>query len=226
MNLDNFDLNRVIRFLPSKIKSIMEQEFWKGKIFIAGGFIRDLVAGDKVNDIDLFVNNKAEAELLLSVLKGEKKVISTDNAFTICERLPIQIIHRWTFQNPEEVLLSFDFSVCATSVYYDGSWKGICHERFYKDIASKRLIYLTPDREEAPGGSIIRVLKFYKRGYNIPLNNLSKVIARLMKDAEKCYDFNYPEGVEDSLHKYVDNKLFEVDPLAIPLFDDSDEKEN
>lgn len=223
IKLDNFDLNRVVRFLPLKIKSIMEQEFWRGKIFIAGGFIRDLVAGDKVNDIDLFVNNKAEAELLLSVLQGDKKVISTENAFTICERLPIQIIHRWTFQKPEEVLLSFDFSVCSAAIYYgDDGWKGICHERFYKDIASKRLIYLVPDREEAPGGSMIRILKFYKRGYNIPLNNLSKVVARMMKDAENCYKQN---DVEDSLKMYVDKTLFEVDPLAIPMFDDSNKDE-
>ena len=223
IKLDNFDLNRVVRFLPSKIKSIMEQEFWRGKIFIAGGFIRDLVAGDKINDIDLFVNNKAEAELLLSVLQGDKKVISTENAFTICERLPIQIIHRWTFQKPEEVLLSFDFSVCSAAIYYsDNGWEGICHERFYKDVASKRLIYLVPDREEAPGGSMIRILKFYKRGYNIPLNNLSKVVARMMKDAEDCYKH---DDVEDSLKMYIDKALFEVDPLAIPMFDDSNKDE-
>lgn len=223
IKLDNFDLNRVVRFLPSKIKSIMEQEFWRGKIFIAGGFIRDLVAGDKVNDIDLFVNNKAEAELLLSVLQGDKKVISTENAFTICERMPIQIIHRWTFQKPEEVLLSFDFSVCSAAMYYsDNGWEGICHERFYKDVASKRLIYLVPDREEAPGGSMIRILKFYKRGYNIPLNNLSKVVARMMQDAEDCYKH---DDVEKSLKMYIDKALFEVDPLAIPMFDDSNKDE-
>ena len=223
IKLDNFDLNRVVRFLPSKIKSIMEQEFWRGKIFIAGGFIRDLVAGDKINDIDLFVNNKAEAELLLSVLQGDKKVISTENAFTICERLPIQIIHRWTFQKPEEVLLSFDFSVCSAAIYYsDNGWEGICHERFYKDVASKRLIYLVPDREEAPGGSMIRILKFYKRGYNIPLNNLSKVVARMMKDAEDCYK---SDNVENRLKMHIDKALFEVDPLAIPMFDDSNKDE-
>ncbi len=224
MNLNNFDLNRVLRFLPLNVKSLMEQEFWVNKIYIAGGFIRDLVSGDRVNDIDLFVNNKAEAELLFAILKENHKTVITDNAFTICSKLPIQIIHRWTFNTPEEVLLSFDFTVCSSAVYYtkDSGWKGICHDDFYSDLAAKRLIYLSPKRDEAPGGSIIRVLKFYKRGYNIPLNNLSKVIARLMVDAEDCYK---KENSEDSLHKYVDNKLFEVDPSAIPTFDDRDEKQ-
>ena len=223
MELDNFDLNRVCRMIPNKIKEVIESEFWRGKIFIAGGFIRDLIAGDKINDVDLFVNNKSDAELLLNILKENKKVVKTDNAFTIVDRLPIQIIHRWTFDNPEDVLKSFDFTICSATVYIDknGIYKGICDDRFYKDLASKRLIYMNPVREEAAGGSLIRVLKFYKRGYNIPLNNLSQVISRLMIDANKCYE---QKDIQHSLNMYINAKLFEVDPLAINQFDDTDEQ--
>lgn len=51
--------------------------------------------------------------------------------------------------------------------------------RFYPDLAAKRLTYCAPKRIEEAGGSLLRVLKFYRRGYIIPLDSLAAVIARL-----------------------------------------------
>lgn len=57
----------------------------------------------------------------------------TDNAFTIITqgRKPVQFIHRWTFNDPLEVAVSFDFSIAAAAVWYDVDrkvWLSDCDE--------------------------------------------------------------------------------------------------
>ena len=49
-----------------------------------------------------------------------------------------------------------------------GEYVGLCNIRFYPDLAARRLVYTSPLRNEDAGGSILRVLKFYQRGYRIP----------------------------------------------------------
>jgi hypothetical protein len=72
-----------------------------------------------------------------------------------------------------------------------------------------------PNELSLAGGSILRVLKFYQRGYRIPLDSLGAVIARLMKPV----DFDKIIGrtdQEDQLAKVLTGLLREVDPNVDP----------
>jgi hypothetical protein len=98
-----------------------------------------------------------------------------------------------------------------------GRWDSICDEHFYEDLAAKRLRYTCPQRNEDAGGSMLRVLKFYQRGYRIPLDSLGAVISRLVMgvDQNAIVD-GAEETIERQWAKVLTGLLREVDPNVDP----------
>lgn len=217
--LDSQDLSWIVKRLPTAVKDIMKDPEWHNSIFVGGGFIRAIISGEKINDVDLFVKSQKDAELLAYKLCYDKKdVYKTDNAYTIkTKSIPIQIIYRWVFEKPEDVSMSFDFTICCAVISYNGNtWESYCDERLYKDIAGKRLVYRNPIRNEDAGGSMLRVLKYYQKDYRIPLDSLGNVIARLMSVVDIT---QIPEGLrnEKQVGHIITGLLREVDPNIDPL---------
>ena len=214
MKLDKYDVQQVVKRLPKDLIEIIKSNPWRGKIFIGGGYLRAIVAQESVNDIDIFVSSERDAELLSRELGSEKTIYKTDNAYTIKRPTPIQIIHRWVFEKPEDVALSFDFTICCAVIsFQDDQWDSFCDDRFYTDLASKRLVYRVPQRNEDAGGSMLRVLKYYQKGYRIPLNSLGSVIARLIRDL----DVSRVGGLtnEAQVSHVITGLLIEVDPNIV-----------
>lgn len=215
MELYNQDLVYATRRLPKNLLDIMTFPEWEGKIFIGGGYIRSVITNEPVNDVDVFVQTKKDAELLAYKLcKDKNDIIETENTYTIKGKLPIQIIHRWLFDKPEDVANSFDFSVCCAVLYYKNrQMYSYCIDSYYIDLASKRLRYLSPKRNEDAGGSMIRVLKYYNKGYRIPLDSLASVIARLVQ----AVDFNRVDAKNEiEVAHIITGLLREVDPSIDP----------
>lgn len=94
-------------------------------------------------------------------------------------------------------------------------------DTFYQDLAAKRLVYTsrTPLRDGEAGGSLLRVLKYYRRGYTIPITDLGLVVARLVKGIDLS---RYEDpmvslfGNEEKLAMVFRGLLREVDPLIDP----------
>ncbi len=220
MKLDYNDLRWAVQLLPKKLRNIMQSPDWSGKIFVGGGYLRSTISNEKINDIDLFVNSKKDAELLAYKLSENKSELhKTENAYTIKDKIPIQIIHRWVFQHPEDVSNSFDFTVSCAVIYCNVesenkyNYDSFCDDRFYIDLAAKRLIYRSPVRNEDAGGSMLRVLKYYQKGYRIPLDSLGAVIARLIKSLDiNKVDINN----ETQVAHVLTGLLREVDPNIDP----------
>lgn len=231
------DLQWCLRRAPKTLLAAMKK--FGPDLIVAGGFIRACVTNEHINDIDCFCPSKDRAReiALYLVDSDEKRVHETDNAFTLRGfRLPIQIIHRWTFATPEAAILSFDFTIARSAFWWRetaagytcvetgiavppaGEWESICEERFYADLAGKRLIYCAPIRNEDAGGSLLRVLKFYQRGYRIPLDSLGEVIARLAMGVkwEDVEDKRDPLRTEMRLGQVLTGLLREVDPNIDP----------
>lgn len=235
------DLQWCLRRAPRKVLEAMKKH--GAKVMVAGGYIRSCITNEHINDIDLFVDNKDFGRTLaLELAEGdEKRIHETDNAFTVKGyRYPVQIIHRWLFTSPEACILSFDFTIaraafwCVNEIIGEhvdpakpdelpqptsiSTWASACDARFYPDLAGKRLIYCSPVRIEEAGGSMLRVLKFYQRGYRIPLDSLGKVISRLCM-AVKWEDIHERgDGVppEQQAAKILSGLLREVDPNIDP----------
>lgn len=210
------DIDRIVRWLPVAVVDLMKA---RPSILLGGGFIRAIIAGETPSDVDLFTSSEEEARWAVeffSTYAKTAKTISTKNAHTIeGHSYPIQIIHRWTFNTADALISSFDFTIAAAAIGFDpvfdpaeSPWYGVMAENFYSDLAAKRLRYTQPERNEDAGGSMIRVLKFYQRGYRIPLSDVALVIARLTKGLDT--------KDETALGTSIAARLYEVDPSANP----------
>jgi len=226
------DLSWCLRRAPQPVLKLMKDH--PGQLIAAGRFIRDWISNAKVNDIDLFVTDKDRAKLFAQSLAGENKVHETDNAYTVRSGLKPtpQVIHRWTFTDAAALVDSFDFTVAKAAFWWEredavncltpdpaiaarGRWRSACHPDFYADLAARRLVYVSPVREEEPGGSLLRILKFYQRGYRIPLDSLGAVLARLVVKVD--HDRVPRErGLEAGWAQVLTGLLREVDPDIDP----------
>jgi len=205
------DLVWCLRKLPKIVFNLMRNE--KDNLMLAGGFIRTCIANEVQTDIDLFVKLKENAELYARrLIEKEGYIVSTDNAYTVVRKPPIQFIQRWTYNAPADILPSFDFTIAKAVIWFDGTnWQSLCDDRYYADLAAKRLTYCSPVRIEEVGSSLLRVLKFYQKGYRIPLDSLAGTIARVMTGI----DFNRVQGEEEWKH-IITGLLREVDPNIDP----------
>jgi len=212
MHLDTYDISFCIRRLPKKLKTLMMEH--GEQIIIAGGFIRSVITGEPISDIDIFAGDKEASEkLAIELINNKKELYKTDNAITIRTfKIPIQFIHRWVYDNPIDVILSFDFSICQAAIWYNkdkNKWSSQCADSFYSDLAAKRLVYLSPIRNEDAGGSLLRVLKYYQRGYRIPLDSFGAVLARLLSTVSSD-----TWAGEKDLATIITGLLIEVDPAG------------
>lgn len=219
-HLVSYDLQRLVNLLPKKLIEGMKNETLP-VIYVGGGCIRSVVTGEPVNDIDIFVGSMAAADTVVTFLQEDFETIVTDNATTIKAPLPLQVIHRWTFESVEKVVDSFDFTICCAAVVYNRARKNFesyVHPDFYADLAAKRLTYLSPIRNEDAGGSIIRVLKYYQKGYRIGLTSLAAVIARMIKGIEVD---RLENGLKDEreVALILNGLLKEVDPFGLSALD-------
>src|SRR5690606_27397644 len=104
--------------------------------------------------------------------------------------------------------------VCQAAIWRAGrqsnaEWMSCCSDGFYIDLAGRRLVYTNPVRDEEAGGSLLRVLKYVKRGYTIQVGSLADVVNRLytaMND-EKRFKGIPPLAALDTLLREVDPSL-------------------
>lgn len=222
--LTQTDLQLVISRIPRDLRNLVQTN----GLIVAGGFIRETIAGNKPNDVDVFgpsANAQLVAADVLNLNRPGSKLHKSANAISIFAppRMPVQFITRWTFSNPEDCVDSFDFTVCQAAVWYSASyWHSEISDDFYSDLAARRLVYTSPRREEEPGGSLLRVRKFLTRGYNIQAESLAAVVARIMVGTRVL-----ASGVDElTVTTAVKAKLREVDPLVtIDGLDPVDEHE-
>ncbi len=219
------DLSWAVRTMPRAVKEVLVE--YGPEVFLAGGYVRARVTGEVPSDVDLFASSPQAAAVLAGLLAERTggQVHSTENAFTIGSgRMPLQVIHRWTFSKPEDCLASFDFSIVAAAIWWQpsgedgegGEWSSCADDRFYEDLAGKKLAYLKPCRVEEVGGSLLRVLKYYQRGYRITLPSLAGTIARLMSGVDFGKVTGKGQEWEDHLARVITGLLREVDPLIDP----------
>lgn len=183
-------LNKVIETINdyADINPDNNIEYW-----IAGGAITSFVTKEKVNDYDVFT---PEPVKLIERLKDGVGYISYENEFVAnfnVDGNKVQVIKRYSPKTCEEIFETFDFTIVCGA--YDGK-TFYCHDRFWQDIATRRLVVNTLT---FPLRTLERVAKYAKRGYSacpIGLLELAKSIHSL------TIDWNNPD--ENALSFYPD----------------------
>lgn len=211
------DLRYVVTRLPKDIRQLLSEN--AGKLFVGGGFIRATVAAETPSDIDIFGSDKSFLNTIAELLKSRRegsKIHRTRNAITLLtpNRMPVQFITRWTFDTPEALVASFDFTICQAAIGRKGTeknapWLSVTGENFYIDLAGRRLVYTNPVREEEAGGSLLRAFKFVKRGYSIQVDSLGHVVGRLVTAMRASHLAEAEPG------RVLSGLLREVDPLLV-----------
>ena len=217
------------------------------ELIVSGGYVRACSANEEVNDIDCFTSSEAKAREIANYLQdGERSkypIHESPNALTITGyRVPIQIVFRWVFKCPEDCVESFDFTISRAAFWWSkkivpaaitgdgtvlpetdaGHWDSLADTRYYPDLAGKRLCYCAPQRNEDAGGSLLRVLKYYQRGYRIPLDDFGAVIARMMMGVrtelieKQSNETDWYKPVEIKLAAEITKQLRVVDPEIDP----------
>lgn len=208
------DTARIIRMMPKDIKNLLMQ----GENFLAGGAIRSIIAGEAISDWDLFGSSVGDMRASANLMAAQRggRLHTSPNAFTILAppRIPVQFITRWLFSDVESLLQSFDYSISRSVIYFrpdPGVWESCCDPMFYRDLAAKRLRYMSPDRNEDAGGSMLRAQKFMHRGYHISPEDLGKVMARMTSRMEP----NDLTTDEAGQARVLTGMLRHVDPLTV-----------
>lgn len=231
--LTDAHLRFVAQRLPRDIRQLLTEH--PRKLYVGGGFIRAVIAGEEPSDIDIFGSDvdlvAAAADILVSRRGDGTKKSKTKNAITVLtpNRLPIQFITRWTFDHAEDLVKSFDFTVCQAAIWRTGNqsnsaWRSSIGGDFYVDLASKNLVYTSPVRIEEAGGSLLRVIKYVRRGYSIQVTSLGAVVARLTGSLDE----SFLTSDEISRGLVIAGLLLEVDPLLVvdgfDMVDDHEEE--
>ena len=241
----SLDQKWIVRKMPADIRKLCSDN--PMRIAIAGGYIRSLVEGEAPNDIDIFSASTSIAENCAmdlafdrgiiedktwAKMKSTPQVFISPNAITIRDRKPtVQFIRRWTYAAEEEpdridlyaVMASFDFSIAQCIMAYREEspigWNSLVHPDFYPALAAKRLEYTFPIRHEEAGGSMLRLLKFAKRGYYPTLKTISGIMTRVYDgiDFEKVARAVEIDNMTraEAIQCAVNGLLEEVDPSAV-----------
>jgi hypothetical protein len=182
MNITTLDT----RILIEPIKQFKFDGTW-----IAGGYIRDLIVGDKYNDIDIFGRNKESLDKFKDDnLANCKCLYDTPELKTYdYQGTKVQLIYRF-YPDIEACLESFDFTICQFA--YDGQLR--CNAEAIVHLFNKQLIihklnglYLLD--------SMRRMQKYIQRGYTICNDGLMQIITAARsasaEDIKKSFDY-YP----------------------------------
>lgn len=206
------DIQRVVSRLPPQVRKAVEKRGYG--TFVAGGFVRAVIAGERPSDIDIFVASATEAQMLRDELVGDGSCFESDFAYSMwVQGQKVQVIHKWTFQSHGQLLSAFDFSVARAVVWCEteGVWNGEVSHRFYSDLAARRLQYMlgTAHREGIEsGGTLLRMVKYLRRGYSISPENLTTVVLHAVVNGDP---------VDDDAYTQLVGMLREVDPADWPV---------
>lgn len=193
--LEDADLKRIVYSLPEKIIDILKHN--PGDAVIAGGYVRAMVQGEHVHDIDIFVHGEKDAKEILDDVnlgyeKKEKLLQIDDKKITV----ETQVSWHYPYKHPHEILEQFDYTVAKGAVWFEAGdketeagFKSICHERFYRDLARKMLVKDVDDRPEGLE-SIPRLLKYTGYGYSVEPATLAQIVT------ETCLSLNLDNGFE------------------------------
>lgn len=197
--------------IPGAVYGTMSD--YSGRLFLAGGSMRALQCREEVSDWDLFVHPDINPVGIMSTIyeKANKEYDAKASENAITGRIKehgvehtVQIITRWKFKCLHDVLESFDFRMSQAGVVVSRSglltldWM----PGFFEDCAEKRLYYTSPNRTEDPAGSLLRIIKFSRKGWKaIDFRSLAKVVARAAKPAVHGLGGIYEDRIYEELCK-------------------------
>lgn len=217
----------VLDALPAGVK--VQMQLNQGRTYLAGGFIREIVIGNKPRDIDIFVPNEAEAKRLSAEYADEypdKKFKPWKSEFaynfTAKGEFPIQWIFAVRYdpaitweQHQYAVIDSFDFSMSKVAVWFESDdWHTFCNENFYEHVENRQLVFEPSYLDQGNLRALKRALKFAARGWTIDDENLATILTTFSPTHTR-------EQVREALYPMYGRKNRTIQEVVVdPEFDE------
>jgi hypothetical protein len=174
--LTSFDVLRVMQNIPASLYKLLKCE----NVVLAGGCIRDTVAGLPVKDIDVFCHSEEQARNL--AVRLSTFVLHTTFAYSVNDGVPIQFVYYKDFTDAKDLISQFDFRACCAGIYWQpdvsntGSWVSIAIEGFREDCEARVLRFMSQKKDENKLTALRRALNFALKGWTISDDELASVI--------------------------------------------------
>ena len=143
------------------------------KCWIAGGAIRDYLAGMKIKtDYDLFFPNEIEYDKAKEFFISNNSKIkweSENGMKLVYNKRTFDLVKKF-FDNPQLTIDAFDFTV---SMFAVDSEKFYCGETSFMDLAKRQLMI---NKITYPASTLSRTLRYYQKGFVMCNGELKKVV--------------------------------------------------
>ncbi len=142
------------------------------KCWIAGGAVRDFFMDRKAqSDYDIFFPNETELEKAKKyfINNGAEVKWESENGIKLIYNKNIFDLVKIYYSTPEKTIQSFDFTV---SMFAVDNKKVYCGEYSFEDLDERVLMI---NKITYPESSLKRAFRYYKRGFTMPVNEISKL---------------------------------------------------
>ena len=181
MKLKQEHLDEALQLMGEDLRAILKDH--PNQLIVAGGLLRAVVEGEDPTDVDVFVRDRkamSRAVMRLNDLGWVPYTSPKAVTFRLAGRLPVQLIDRWPFDSPLGLIATFDYTMSQAALWHDGDdFRSVASPFFYEEVETKTLTFASPNRSDRDGDAVLRLLKFYRRGYRISLAGLADVLGRL-----------------------------------------------
>lgn len=195
------------------------QLWWLDKLlighkgYIAGGCFKNIFNNERVKDVDIFFENKADCLEAISYYKKEMKEHPRDwrfvyenekvwSVYSNKEKVRLELV-KSTFGKPKQVISEFDFTITKFAYYknydnvdeenYMAVFEIIFHEDFFEHLHTKRLVI--DDEMIYPVSTFNRVMRYARYGYQPCRETKIKIVTNLaMLDPKNQKDFEKELG--------------------------------
>lgn len=184
---------KIIKVEKTVFKTLKFPELRHKNTWIAGGAIRDIIAGENFNDIDVYACNEEAFQIFHENLINCKVLFNNNIVKTFdFYGQKLQLIKRY-FPNPEECLMAFDYTICQFA--YDGEFIYFNPESLLH--LGRKALVVNNLQKGFEVDSLRRLLKYVKRGYTICNGGLMDLVTAFSKmsesDIKQQTEF-YPDG--------------------------------
>jgi hypothetical protein len=201
--LTNSEIESVMDRVPSAVKGQLIRE----NVVLAGGVIRDTVAGLPIKDLDIFCHSREQAERL--ALEVSPFVKRTLFAFSVDLGIPVQYVFYKDFTDAKDLVSQFDFRACCAGIYYTRAfgWSGVAVEGFHADCAGKLLTFMSQQKDEGKLTALGRALSFAKKGWTLSASQAADIILHwqgVKPNPDELFgvDFTYEDRHAEVVHAF------------------------
>lgn len=206
--LTDVEKTAVLCNIPAAVQDAMRSASAVGLV-LAGGVLRDTLAGLPVKDVDIFCHSETQAETVAVELQfklyGTAAGVNRSMfAYSLdVDGLPVQFVYYKDFDDAYGLVSQFDFRACCAGMWCDSSaWHGVAVEGFREDCANRVLRFMSQAKDQRKLTALRRALTFAHKGWTISNAELARIILHWQDIKPDAIAFPSDERYE-SLHAEV-----------------------